>query len=177
MKELCIKLELIKELYYDARPNKSQEQYCILPYFTTLLCFTIFHSTIASVHISQRYGIITHYPIFYSTNVSFHIWQLHCMRYIPYFTSPLCHPKFQSTTVLSHISHHHYVIPKFTAPLWHPIFTTTLCYPLFHITTMSWHPIFHSTTVSSHIYSSTILSHISHHQYDIPDFTAPLYHP
>jgi len=25
MYELCIKLELIKELYYDARPNKSQD--------------------------------------------------------------------------------------------------------------------------------------------------------
>jgi len=25
MQELCIKLELIKELYYDARPNKSQD--------------------------------------------------------------------------------------------------------------------------------------------------------
>ena len=25
---MCIKLELIKELYYDARPNKSQDLHC-----------------------------------------------------------------------------------------------------------------------------------------------------
>jgi len=29
IKELCIKLELIKELYYDARPNKSQELHLV----------------------------------------------------------------------------------------------------------------------------------------------------
>jgi len=27
---LCIKLELIKELYYDARPNKSQDSHSIV---------------------------------------------------------------------------------------------------------------------------------------------------
>jgi len=40
MYELCIKLELINELYYDARPNKSQDlQYgCIV---AVTLCATV----------------------------------------------------------------------------------------------------------------------------------------
>ena len=29
---MCIKLELIKELYYDARPNKSQDLYTNSPH-------------------------------------------------------------------------------------------------------------------------------------------------
>jgi hypothetical protein len=34
---LCIKLEIIKELYYDARPNKSQDEYYsrVLAYILT----------------------------------------------------------------------------------------------------------------------------------------------
>jgi len=44
MYELCIKLKLIKELYYDAQPNKSQDRgvvlvpYCTSVRYTTRYC-------------------------------------------------------------------------------------------------------------------------------------------
>jgi len=144
------------------------QQYCILPYFTTPLCFTIFHSTIVSSHISEHHYIIPklttqlYRPKFHSTTVSSNL------------TIPLHHPKFHNaavssiiwtttTTASSQISQCHYVIPYFT---------TSLCYLIFHsissqisqhhcivpnLTTPLDHPKFRSATaVSSHIYSTTV---------------------
>jgi len=54
--QLCIKLELIKELYYDARPNKSQESYTETDFFLSTKVIPCQHHSASTriVFIYQR---------------------------------------------------------------------------------------------------------------------------